>query len=123
MSVKEYEDLDMEKLKKKKQNCKRSRKQTSYFCNKISLKNYKNGFVGYMKRVCDELDIVNDIYFTILSDKKHLSIFEAGILISMYIYNRVPKDYGGYFDCEKGEKFVEDLDKIIIFKFASNKVK
>lgn len=38
-----------------------------------------------------------------------LSIFQAGLLYSLFILNKVPYDYAGYHNCIAGKEFIENI--------------
>lgn len=55
------------------------------------------------------------IVFILFSKEQKLSVFQAGLLFSLYVLNKKPNDYANYHKCIAGKEFIENIKSIEVF--------
>jgi len=50
--------------------------------------------------------------FIKFKEPHRLTIFEAGMLFSVFVLNRKPTDYAQYHKCIAGKNFIENIEKL-----------
>jgi hypothetical protein len=64
-------------------------------------------------KIKDEKDNAFKVFFKF---PHRLTIFEAGLLYSLIVLKKKPRDYAGYFKCQAGKEFLDSIEKISILK-------
>lgn len=97
---------------------------------KSSIKGLKKG--GYTSDVCRSLTITRivdteklrlqrkdecskcnhvhtDVLYVDFVEHKRLTIFEAGMLFSVFVDKKLPVDYGAFHECVAGQRFIKNI--------------
>jgi len=45
---------------------------------------------------------------------QRLSIFQAGLLFSLFYLNRKPVDYASYHKCPAGKEFIDNINEVVV---------
>lgn len=73
---------------------------------------FKEGEKKYPFNQYKDRDLIGQGVKVYFKQPQQLTIFQAGLLICLYVLKRLPRDYGGYFKCPAGKEFAENIEKV-----------
>lgn len=112
MEIKEFVD----KIKEAKKTFKESYEYTNDL--KVKVDKKRINYILSKKETCNHCGHTRKYFLTVTFNEKQeqLTIFEAGLLFSLFVKNELVKDYHNYHKCIAGIRFIENIKKVDVIR-------
>lgn len=111
--------MNIEEFRQKVKSAKVSQNNSCFYtrdCHIKCNKEHTQIIISYVKSCerCRHKD--KQLIYVKFKNEYQLSIFQCGLIVALYLFNKVISDYHrylrGYLDCEAGKIFIENIESI-----------
>ena len=106
--------MKIEKFIERLKKAKKTAQSTASITNDLKVRKNGNSFQIYKSVVCSKCRAggLKQQIFIQFQNQKALTIFQAGLLWSLFVENKKPYDYADYHKCIAGKEFIENIVKV-----------